>query len=136
MPKPLEKPTPESIGSYVKKHASAVKKSQKHHGMGAASVREAEYNGHKIVIRTRYDVTVDGIPLMGHFGVSNDGGVHYHAIPNMRFDSAIDLVKQVIDVFPEDFKRGRRSHGGSMGPMGGMRGMRRGKRPSRGTKRA
>ncbi len=109
MAKTLEKPTPTSIAAYVKKHGAAVRKAQKHHAMKDVSVREAEFRGHHIVIRTRYDVTVDGTPLMGHLGVSNDGTVHYHPMPNMRFGSAVDLVKQVIDVFPDEFagrKRG------------------------------
>src|SRR5215216_2510951 len=43
-------------------------------------------------------------PLEGHLGVANDGQVHYHAIPNLRFVSTVDLVKQLIEAFPEDFQ--------------------------------
>jgi hypothetical protein len=85
-------------------------------------VREADYEGHHIVVRTRYQVEVDGQMLMGHMGVTNDGQVHYHPVPNLSFSSAVDLVKRLIDIFPDDFaKKGR----------GGKGGMRMGKRKDR-----
>jgi len=71
-------------------------------------VRKAEYQGHHIVVRTQYQIEVDGQMLMGHMGVTNDGQVHYHSVPNLSFASAVDLVKQLIDIFPDDFaKKGR-----------------------------
>ena len=86
-------------------------------------VREADYAGHHIVVRTRYQVEVDGHMLMGHMGVTNNGQVHYHPVPNLAFGSAVDLVKRLIDIFPDDFaKKGQ-------GRMGG--GMRMGKRTNR-----
>jgi hypothetical protein len=60
------------------------------------SVRQADYRGHHIVIRTRYQIEVDGRMLMGHMGVTNDGQVHYHPVPNLSFASAVDLVKRLI----------------------------------------
>jgi len=120
MPTQIPRPTPKSIASYVKKNAPAVRKAQKHHHMNSTSVREAEYKGHHIVVTTTYNVTVDGMPIMGHLGVTNDGSVHYHPVPNMKFDSAIDLVKQLIEVFPDDFPATpvKKRHGS--GGMGGM----------------
>jgi hypothetical protein len=73
------------------------------HGGGSESVREEIYRGHRIVVRTTYSVEVDGVPVEGHLGVTNDGQVHYHAVPNLGFSSAIDLVKKLIDAFPDDF---------------------------------
>lgn len=67
------------------------------------SVREETYRGHKIVIRTSYHIEVDGAPIEGHLGVTNDGQVHYHPVPNLSFNSAVELVKQLIDIFPDDF---------------------------------
>jgi len=96
-------PTTRSIASYVKKNAVHVKKAQKHKHSKAESVREADYKGHHIVIRTQYEIEVDGKMIMGHMGVTNDGQVHYHPIPNLSFASAVDLVKQIINIFPEDF---------------------------------
>jgi hypothetical protein len=120
--KAFDAPTPQSIAAYVMRNAAKVKASQKmkmaRHG--AESVREADYKGHHIVIRTTYRVEVDGKPIMGHFGVDNNGQVHYHAIPNMAFTSAIDLVKTLVDVFPQDFGKKRSGHKGSMGGMAGM----------------
>jgi hypothetical protein len=108
-------PTPQSIATYVSKNAKHVKSAQKHRHEGTDSVREADYAGHHIVIRTRYHIEVDGRMLMGHMGVTNDGNVHYHPVPNVAFPSAVELVKKLIDIFPGDFtKKGR----GGMGGMG------------------
>jgi hypothetical protein len=67
------------------------------------SVRTAEHNGHTIEIRTTYDVRIDGEPMEAHLGVSNDGNVHYHGLPNYSEASAIDLMRRVIDAFPDDY---------------------------------
>lgn len=78
---------------------------QPHHSHGAVeSVREAEYRGHHIVIRTTYQIQVDDVTIDAALHVGNDGHVHYHAIPNLDFSSAIDLVKKLIDTFPDDFQ--------------------------------
>jgi hypothetical protein len=105
--KPIARPTETTINSYIKKQSELFEDqkspgSHVHHA--SESVREAEYNGHQIVIRTTYQIEVDGKPISGHLAVTNDGQVHYHPIPNLSFASAIDLVKQLIDVFPDDFE--------------------------------
>jgi hypothetical protein len=81
-----------------------------HEGM-LETVREAHYEGRHIVVRTSYEIRVDGKPVTGHLGVSNDGRVHYHPVPNQSFESAIDLVKRVIDTFPDEFPPGGRGDG-------------------------
>lgn len=111
--KPIARPTLKSIASYVRKHALQVKNAQHHHHEASTSVREADYEGHHIVIRTTYEIQVDGVPITGHVGVTEDGQVHYHPVPNVSFASALDLVKQLIDVFPDDFT-GAAPHGGHM----------------------
>ena len=72
------------------------------HGHDTTSVREVGYRGRLIRIETTYQITVDGEPVTGHVMVSNDGSVHYHAIPNQQFPSAVDMVKRVIDLTPPD----------------------------------
>ncbi len=101
--KRIAQPTVKSIASYVQKNRLHVRSAQRSHMKMAESVREADYQGHHIVVRTTYRIEVDGRPLTGHLGVTNDGQVHYHPVPNVSFSSAIDLVKQLIDVFPDDF---------------------------------
>lgn len=70
------------------------------------SIREAMHRGKHIVVKTHYEITVDGEPLGAHLGVSDDGSVHYHGLPNYAFTSMIDLVRKVIDAsaveLPED----------------------------------
>jgi hypothetical protein len=74
-----------------------------HHGAHeVTSVREAVHHGRHIRIETSYRITVDGQPVTGHIMVGNDGRVHYHAIPNQEFESAVDMVKRVIDLTPPD----------------------------------
>jgi hypothetical protein len=92
-------------------------------GHGISSVRDADYKGHHITIETTYRVKIDGKPFMGALGVSNAGTVHYHGMPNTSFASALDLIRCVIDVFPDEFAKGS---GGGM-HMGGM-GMKTGAR--------
>ena len=109
---PVTRPTVKSIGSYVKKHAPKVEETQGHQHAMSETVREADYEGHHIVVRTTYQIEVDGTPITGHMGVTDDGNVHYHPIPNMSFASALDMVKQLIDVFHDDFTdTGPAAHG-------------------------
>jgi hypothetical protein len=70
------------------------------HSHELSSIREIEYKKHQIRIETTYRITVDDVPVTGHLEVANDGSVHYHAIPNQEFASAVDMVKRVIDLTP------------------------------------
>lgn len=106
----VQQATPESLAEYVAHNAPVLRETRHAHGHGAGhglgpmeSVREATHRGHGITIRTTFRIEVDGVPLLGHMAVTNDGRVHYHAMPNVSFDSAVDLVKQLIDAFPDDF---------------------------------
>ena len=108
-------PTTTSIASYVKKNALHVKTSQTHVHQKNESIREADHKGHHIMVRTQYEIEVDGHMVRGHMGVTNDGHVHYHPLPNLSFTSAVDLVKQLIDTFPDDFPTQ------GTGSMGGMK---------------
>ena len=98
--------------SYKKlKAGRAIVVGHAQHDMGSHdSIREAEYKGHKITIRTHYDIRVDNRALGGHVYVGNDGNVSTHAMPAYSFSSTVELVKQLIDSFPSQFrKRARRS---------------------------
>jgi hypothetical protein len=123
-------PTLESIAGYVGKHAAEVKKAGMMHHGDPVVVREEEYKGHKIVIRTTYHIEVDGQPLMGHMDVTNEGQVHSHALPNYTFKSANELVEMLIDTFPGDFTVNEGHSGSGTGahsmPMGSMAGMKMG----------
>jgi hypothetical protein len=106
-------PTPESIAKYVKQNmqkarrSSSVMAMMEHEG-GQEIVREDDYKGHHLVIRTRYNITVDGKEVTGHIMLTNAGQVQYHGLPNHSFDSTVDLVRALIDNFPEDFEKGKR----------------------------
>lgn len=121
-------PSPESIAKYVKqnakKNASSMKAMMSGKG-GQEIIRQDDYKGHHIVVRTRYDITVDGQAVTGHMMLTNLGQVQYHGLPNYSFDSAVGLVRALIDNFPEDFvkKTARRSssRSGNGSPMSGMK---------------
>ncbi len=110
----LKASSPKAIARYVARNAPKKRRAG-HMGRHAMeSVREATYNGHHIVIHTSYRIEVDGKALEGHVAVNNAGQVHYHAIPNAAFGSAVDMVKSLIDVYPDDFPtpgRARRKEG-------------------------
>ena len=74
------------------------------------SVREVDYKDHKIRIYTQYEIRVDGKPLGGHIYVDNSGKVSAHALPNYSFVSAVDLVKKMIDEFPDDFTTKKKTY--------------------------
>ena len=121
-------PTPESIAKYVKQNArkqSSSMKSMMHGKGGQEVIRQDDYKGHHIVVKTKYDMTIDGQVVTGHIMLTNLGQVQYHGLPNHSFDSAVELARALIDNFPEDFeKKSARSssRGGSKGgPMGGMK---------------
>ena len=96
---------PDRLARYL----ADLPKGMHHHGGPVENVREADHKGHHIVIRTTYQFEVDGRPLDLPMGVDNDGHVHCHSLPNYQFQSAIAMVKQLIDTFPRDFR-------GSTGP--------------------
>src|SRR5581483_7423088 len=102
----------------ARSHASAGHDHASHDQM-MESVREATYGAHHIMVRTTYQIEVDGKPVQGHILLSNDGSVQYHGLPNYSFASAVDLVKQLIDAYPDDFPapaRGRRRRGAAPEP--------------------
>ena len=100
--------SPESIREHVARAAPGAREAaaggHDHAGSAlAVTVRQATHRGHRIVVRTTYHIEVDGVPVTGHVAVTNDGQVHYHPMPNLSFASAVDLVKGLIDAFPDDF---------------------------------
>ena len=118
-PSDLHSPTAQSVATYVKRNAARVKKTlsgMAHHGP-SVSVRQTDYKGHHIEIRTTYEITVDRMPVMGQVLVTDEGQVQCHALPNYTFLSALDLVKSLIDAFPEDFERSAKGHPGGMSSM-------------------
>ena len=69
----------------------------------ATSVREITHNGHNIKIITTYRVEVDGKPAAMHLSVDEDGQVYTHATPFVTYDSAVNLMKEVMDAYPDAF---------------------------------
>jgi hypothetical protein len=96
---------PAALGGYLKKTAPAMGHEHAGHGHAehGSSTRTAEHNGHQIVLTTTYRVEVDGKELQLPLMVDDSGTVHSHSLPNYQFESALDMVKAAIDLFPEEF---------------------------------
>jgi hypothetical protein len=73
-------------------------------------VRCAEYRGHEIEIVTTYEISIDGTPVHFHASVGDDGMLRCHEAPYAAVPSAIDLVKHLMDLYPDAF------HGAGHGP--------------------
>src|SRR5215218_3782378 len=95
--------TSEELAAAVDKYGDALQHLHHGHDGPVESVREVTYKGHHIRVVTTYRIEVDGAPVTGHLLVNNEGRVHYHAIPNQEFASAVDLVKRIVDLAPEEF---------------------------------
>ena len=118
MPRRAEITADPSLAQAKKTSAQFKSLLQNPHGQHGASVREDYYKGHRIVIRTTYKIEVDGRPFHGSLDVSNSGTVQYHGIPNVSTNSAVELIRAVIDTFPDDFNAEHvkdHSHGGHHG---------------------
>jgi hypothetical protein len=98
------------------------------HAHSTETVRCATHCGHEIVIKTCYEITIDGKPLAAHLTVDNEGNLHSHALPEYAFSSAVDVVKKIIEAFPDEFpcddhaKGQEPGHGGSNSPPSGQQG--------------
>jgi hypothetical protein len=93
---------PEAVAAAVAAQA-APGQGHDHGGHGGSSVRSARYKGREIVVRTTYEITVDGAPFDPVLTVDNGGRVHYHGLPTRDFPSTVELVQKAIDFFPGDF---------------------------------
>jgi hypothetical protein len=95
---------PDALRAALAANAEQLRRAaQEHHGGELASVRRVTYEGHEIVVRTSYEITVDGQPFNVHVTVGNDGRVHYHGLPTRDFPSVIGLVEKAIDIFGDEF---------------------------------
>lgn len=94
---------PDYVGAHAGHHETTV-------------VREFAHDGHAVKIFTTYRVEVDGQPVQAHLSVDEDGRVYTHATPFDTYASAIDLMKAVLDAYPESFKELGKGQGGSAPP--------------------
>ena len=94
----------------VRSAAKALHAARKHlkvivHAGPIETLRVAQHSGRKIEIRTTYDIRIGGRRVRGHMELGNDGHVHYHGLPAYGWGSAVDMCKQLIDSFPQDYPR-------------------------------
>ncbi|MER7753290.1 hypothetical protein [Kitasatospora sp. NPDC097643] len=94
---------PDSLGNYL---AGLPAPPMDHEHGPAKSVRTAEYQGHRIVITTTYEITVDDRPLTAGLDVDDSGMLSCHALPAYQFVSAVDAVRVLINSYPDAFRGG------------------------------
>jgi hypothetical protein len=100
---------PEQFAGYIVRLSQLHDHDLGHGGDGSIeTLREDHYKGHHITIRTTYKIEVNARALQLPLGLDNDGNLHCHSLPNYQFASALDMVKRLIDNFPEDFRRKKR----------------------------
>jgi len=95
---------PQKLGEYLSRTREKTPKHAVHGVGGAQSVREDNYRGHEIEIVTTYKVLVDGKTIRAPLGVDASGQVRCHSLPNYQTASAVDMVRALIDGFPEEFE--------------------------------
>jgi hypothetical protein len=105
----------------AKKSAAEFRKLMRAHHMHGSATRKAAHKGHTIEIKTTYEIKVDGKRLKISLAPDLDGSISYHVVPNVSFASAIDMIRCLIDAFPDDFAKGKKGTGKNR-PTGGGHG--------------
>lgn len=95
---------PQKLGEYLSRTREKAPMHAGHGAGGAQSVRKDDYRGHEIEIVTTYKILVDGKKIRAPLGVDAAGKVHCHSLPNYQTASAVDMVRALIDGFPEEFE--------------------------------
>ncbi|ULO24043.1 hypothetical protein [Methylocystis sp. SB2] len=96
---------PRKLSDYLTRARDKAPAHVAHSAGGAQSVRKDSYRDHEIEIVTTYAILVDGKKIRAPLGVDASGQVHCHSLPNYQTASAVDMVRALIDGFPEEFER-------------------------------
>lgn len=65
-------------------------------------VQEVEHAGHKVTVRTRFDIEIDGHPIRTHLMI-RDGKLVTHALPYFSFETPLELGKSLAEHYGQDF---------------------------------
>jgi hypothetical protein len=57
------------------------------------------------VLETIYRVTIDGKKYDLGLLADDQGNVHCHSLPNYQLQSALDMVRAIVEQFPDDFEK-------------------------------
>ncbi|PPD02348.1 MAG: hypothetical protein CTY36_09400 [Methylocystis sp.] len=96
---------PRKLSDYLTRARDKAPAHAGHSAGGAQSVRKDSYRDHEIEIVTTYTILVDGKKIRAPLGVDASGQVHCHSLPNYQTASAVDMVRALIDGFPEEFEQ-------------------------------
>lgn len=87
----------ENHPDYIESHGS-------HHDP-LTSVRKFTHQGHEVKITTTYRIEIDGVDIQPHALVDNEGNLFSHVMPFETYGSAPELIKTLLDRFPEFFAK-------------------------------
>ena len=80
-----------------------------HHGK-MKTKRNLKHLGNVIEIETTYEIKINGENYNTHVMLGEDGALTTHAIPYMTFKSMTDLIKTLIELYPNEFKNHQNHH--------------------------
>lgn len=69
-------------------------------------VEEFEHEGHKVVVRTRYEIEIDGEPVKTHVSIRSDGRFFSHALPYFTFSSPRQMAEALAEYYAKDLLDG------------------------------
>mgnify|MGYP001795039389 CR=1 FL=1 len=67
------------------------------------TLRKINHLSNAIEIETTYKITINGVKYNTHIMLGNDGALTTHAIPYRTFESMTDLIKALIELYPDEF---------------------------------
>lgn len=94
------------ISSFLMDNGAALWTGAHAHGVDAETV--AVHRGRLITVKRTYDIRIDGTPLSLPVSVDRFGRVSCHALPYVSFESAVDLLRSLLDAVP--IARGAHAH--------------------------
>lgn len=65
-------------------------------------VEEFEHEGRKILVRTRYEIEIDGVPVKTHMSIRSDGRFFSHALPYFSFSSPREMAQALAEYYGKD----------------------------------
>jgi len=76
------------------------------HDHALEKVEEFEHAGRKIVLRTRYEILIDGEQVKTHMSIRSDGRFFSHALPYVTFSSPQEMAAALAEYYGKDLLDG------------------------------
>jgi hypothetical protein len=73
------------------------------HGHTLEEIEDIEHAGRRIVVRTRYEIEIDGKQVKTHMWIRSDGRFVTHALPYFSFSSPREMAEALAEYYSADF---------------------------------